>query len=163
MRVFTKTLLVVLLAVTSFLAVQTAWAEKPNPPESDWDTVYGEITAIDRENSTITIGETVIKGFPFGYLEREILETTDVFGDDFSIDVGDCAEVEYAAVDCEVPKNIAVALKSYCECEACENKYEDWYEINIVLRDDDFYPVDKSRHGDDSDKNRHRNEPSNNG
>jgi hypothetical protein len=161
MRNSTKTLLVVLLTLMSFLAVQTAWAEKPNPPESEWKTVSGKITAIDPDNSTITIDYgTVIKGFPFGYLEREIVETTDVFGDDFAIDVGDCAEVAYATVDCrcdEGSKKIAVALNRYCECEACENKYEDWSEINIVLRDDDFYPVDKSRHGDDSDHNRHRN------
>ena len=86
MRNSTKTLLVVLLTLMSFLTLQTAWAERPDPAESDWLTASGEITDIDRDNSTITIDdETVIKGFPFGYLEREM---------DVEFAVGDCVEVE---------------------------------------------------------------------
>ena len=146
------TVLAVLLTIMSFSSVQTVWAEKPDPPESDWLTASGEITAIDPDNSTITIDGIVIKGFPFGYLEREMAV---VFGEDFVIEVGDCVEVEYAIVVCrcsEGSKNIAVALNRYCH--ACE---DNCYEDSIVLRDDDFYPVDKSRHGEDSDQNKNRN------
>jgi len=69
-----KTLLAVLLTVMSFSAVQTVWAE-----DDGWLTVTGTIIAEDREISTITIegekGEIVIKGFPFGYFEREMAVT----------------------------------------------------------------------------------------
>ena len=34
--------------------------------------ISGEITDIDRDNSTISIDEIVIKGFSFGYLENEM-------------------------------------------------------------------------------------------
>ena len=112
MRQSIKTLLAVLLTVMSFSAVQTVWAE-----DDGWLTVTGTIIAEDREISTITIegekGEIVIKGFPFGYLEREMVVE---FGENFVIAVGDCVEVEYAIVVCrcsEGSKNIAVALNSY--------------------------------------------------
>ena len=117
MRHSIKLLLAVVLTVMSFLAVQAVWAEKPNPPESDWLTVSGVIVEIERDISTITIddgeNEIVIKGFPFGYLEREMAVD---FGYDFVIAVGDCVEVEYAIVvfRCsEGSKNISVALNSY--------------------------------------------------
>ena len=122
-------------------------------------TVTGTIFAIDREISTTTIEEDeedklIIAGFPFGYLEREIAV-------DFA--VGDCVTVEYAIVFCrcaERSKNIAVALNSYCvatiegECDG-----EDCYKDGILFRDDDFYPVDKSRHGDDDDHHHHHKHP----
>ena len=156
MRHSIQMLLAVLLTVMSFLAVQTVWAEKPDPPESEWLNASGEIVEIERDISTITIDDgekiIVIKGFPFGYLERKM---ADVFGDDFVIMVGDCVEVEYAIVVCrcdEGIKNIAVALNNYClDCHRA-----DCYGGSIQIRDDDFYPVDKSRYGDGSDQNHQR-------
>ena len=152
MRHSIKMLLAVLLTVMSFLAVQTAWAENPDLLESEPLIASGVITDIDPENSIITIGEIEIKGFPFGYLEREM---------DVEFAVGDCVEVEYAIVVCrcsEGSKNIAVALNSYCEATiegGCE--YIDYcFDDRIVLRDEDFYPVDKSRYGDEGDENRLR-------
>ena len=146
MRHSIKMLLAVLLTVMSFLAVQTVWAENPDLPESEPLIASGVIIDIDPENSIITIGEIEIKGFPFGYLEREM---------DVEFAVGDCVEVEYAIVVCrcsEGSKNIAVALNSYCR--GCFE--DDCYVDSIVLRDEDFYPVDKSRYGDEGDENRLR-------
>ena len=167
MRHSNKTLLFVLLTVMSFLAVQTVWAQ-----DGDWFTVTGTIIAIDRDISTITIeddGENkiIIAGFPFGYLERELGDN--LGDDDFFINLGDCVTVVYAVVLCkckDLPptKNIAIALTFYCdECggESVNNCYDD--EEGIVFRDDDLYPVDKSRHGDDSDQNQHRVNNSGNG
>ena len=155
MRHSIKMLLAVVLTVMSFLAVQTVWAQ-----EDIWPVVSGIVTEIDRDDSTITIsedGETigvVIAGFPFGYLEREL---------DIEIMLGDCVTVEYAVVLCKcdemVYKNIAVALTGYCEeCPGgVAGIVESCSVDRIVLRDDDFYPVDKSRYGDEGDESRHRN------
>ena len=152
MRHSIKMTLALVLTVMSFSAVQTVWAE-----DGEWLTVTGTIFAIDRDSSTITIeddggNKVIIAGFPFGYLEREMV---------VEFAVGDCVAVEYAIVVCrcsEGSKNIAVALNSYCEatieggCVDIDYCFDD----RIVLRDEDFYPVDKSRHGDDSGKHQHR-------
>ena len=154
MRHSTKTLLVVLLTVMSFSAVQTVWAE-----DGGW-FVTGVIDKIEPEISTITIIDSAklepisITGFPFGYLEREL---------DIVFVEGNCVTVEYAIVTCSrnvpVSKYIAVALIKYCENENCDG--DDCYEDRIVLRDDDFYPVDKSRNGDDDDHYHNQNRPGN--
>jgi hypothetical protein len=82
------------------------------------------------------------------YLESEL---------DIEIKEGDCVTVEYAVVVCKTgTKNIAVALTRYCD--GCEDVC---YEDGIVLRDDDFYPVDKSRNADDDDHYHHQNRPGN--
>ena len=107
MRHSIKMILALVLAVMSFSVVQIVWAE-----DGDWLTVTGTIFAIDRDSSTITIeydggNKVIIAGFPFGYLEREMV---------VEFAVGDCVTVEYAIVVCrcsEGSKNIAVALNSY--------------------------------------------------
>ena len=160
MRHSIKMILAVVLTVMSFSVVTTVWAE-----EDGWLTVTGTIFAIDREISTITIEEDegdklLIAGFPFGYLEREMA---------VEFAVGDCVTVEYAIVVCrcsEGSKNIAVALNSYCVAtgeDACDGEYccAECYDGSIVLRDDDFYPVDKSRNDDDDDHYHHQNRPGN--
>jgi hypothetical protein len=148
-----KMVLVVVLAVMSFATVQTVWANE----EVLWPDASGEVIGIDRDLSTIVILdidsglEVTVAGFPFGYLEREL---------DIQIELEDCVTVDYAAVFCKcdemVYKNIAVALTGYCEeCPGSEEM--DSCDVdNIVLRDDDFYPVDKSRYGDDSTQHRGR-------
>ena len=152
MRHSIKMMLAVVLTVMSFSAVQTVWAE-----DDGWLTVTGTIFAIDREVSTITIedddgSKVIIAGFPFGYLEREMA---------VEFAVGDCVAVEYAIVVCrcsEGSKNIAVALNSYCEATieggCVDGDY--CYDDPIVLRDEDFYPLDKSRYGDDSAQEKRR-------
>lgn len=154
MRHSTKTLLVVLLTVMSFATVQTGWANE----EVLWPDASGEVVGIYRDLSTIVILdidsglEVTVAGFPFGYLEREL---------DIQIEEGDCVTVDYAAVLCKcdemIYKNFAVALTGYCE-ECPGSEAMDSCDVdNIVLRDDDFYPVDKSRYGDEGDESRHRN------
>ena len=157
MRHSIKMLLAVLLTVMSFSAVQTVWAQ-----EDIWPVVSGEIVGIQEEISTITIddggGEIVIAGFPFGYLEREL---------GIEIMIGDCVTVYYAVVLCKcdemVYKNIAIALTGYCkECPgSMAGIVESCSVDSIVLRDDDFYPVDKSRNDDDDDHYHHQNRPGN--
>ena len=157
MRHSIKMTLALVLTVMSFSAVQTVWAE-----DDGWLTVTGTIFAIDREISTITIEEdegdkVIIAGFPFGYLEREMA---------VEFAVGDCVAVEYAIVVCrcsEGSKNIAVALNSYCEAtiEGGCGDMDYCYADRIVLRDEDFYPVDKSRYGDDDDHHHHHKLPGN--
>jgi len=160
MRHSIKMMLALLLTVMSFSAVQAVWAGGPEPTK--WLTVTGTIFAIDRDSSTITIedekgNKVIIAGFPFGYLEREMA---------VEFAVGDCVAVEYAIVVCrclEGSKNIAVALDSYCEA-TIEGGCVDMdycYAVRIELRDEDFYPVDKSRHGDDDDHYHHQNRPGN--
>ena len=154
MRHSIKLLLAVVLTVMSFSVVQTVWAE-----DDGW-FVTGVIDKIEPEISTITIidRDTLepisITGFPFGYLEREL---------DIVFVEGNCVTVEYAIVICSrnvpVSKYIAVALISYCGNEDCDG--DNCYEDGIALRDDDFYPVDKSRNDDDDDHYHHQNRPGN--
>ena len=154
MRHSTKTLLVVLLTVLSFAAVQAVWAYE----EVSWPDASGEVVGIDRDLSTIVIhdfdseSDVTVAGFPFGYLEREL---------DIQIELEDCVTVEYAAVLCKcdemIYKNIAVALTGYCEKCSGSEVMDSCDVDNIVLRDEDFYPVDKSRYGDEGDEYRHRN------
>jgi len=149
MRHSIKMLLAVVLTVMSLAVVQTVWAE-----DEGW-FVTGEISKIEPEISTITIIDSQtsepisITGFPFGYLEREL---------DIVFVEGNCVTVEYAIVICSrnvpVSKYIAVALVRYCENGGCDG--DNCHDYNMVLRDDDFYPVDKSRFGDDNAQNHNR-------
>ena len=162
MRHSIKTLLVVLLTVMSFSVVQGVRAGGPEPDKLL--IAEGAIVEIDREVSTIKIdtnsGVIEITGFPFGYLEREMAVE---FGEDFAMAVGDCVEVEYAIVFCRCTdgsKNIAVELKSYCQAtieDGCvDMDMEYCLSDSVVLRDEDFYPVDKSRNDDDDDHHHHQ-------
>jgi len=161
MRHSIKLLLAVVLTVMSFLAVQAVWAERPEVLE--WSTVEGIIEHIYPEDSTIVIKDEgdilyTITGFPFGYLENEL---DSYFESELDIEIKkyDCVTVKYAEVRCKtVYKYIAVALTRYCEdCEVvC---YED--VDGILLRDEDLYPVDKSRNDDDDDHYHHQNRPGN--
>lgn len=153
MRHFTKMVLAVLLTFIILSAGQTVRAGGPEIAE--WPLyVSGTVFQIDPENSTIVIydGETyyTITGFPFGYLEREL---DSYFESESATEINkeDCVTVEYALVVCKTgTKYIAVALTGYCEaCVEGEFCYED--DEGIVLRDEEFYPVDKSENSDDSD------------
>jgi hypothetical protein len=169
MRHSSKMVLAVVLTVIMFSAVQVARA---GGPEIDKLLIAeGAIKEIDREVSTIKIdtnsGVIEITGFPFGYLEREMAVE---FGEDFAMAVGDCVEVEYALVFCRCTdgsKNIAVELKSYCQAtieDGCvDMDMEYCLSDSVVLRDEDFYPMDKSRNDDDSDHNHYHKHPDSDG
>ena len=162
MRNSTKTLLAALLTLLSFSAVQTGLAG--GPEITDWLDVSGEIDRVYPEDSTIVIINDddglpyTITGFPFGYLEKEL---DSYFESESATEIKeeDCVTVDYAVVVCKTgTKNIAVALTSYCEgCVEGEFCYED--DEGIVLRDEDFYPVDKSENSDDSDHYHNHNHP----
>lgn len=164
MRHSIKMVLAVLLTVIMFSAVQVARAG--GPEIENWLDISGTIDQIYPKDSTIVIISDydnlpyTITGFPFGYLENEL---DSYFESELAIEIkkGDCVTIDYAVVVCKAgTKNIAVALTRYCE--DCGNVcYED--DEGFVLRDEDFYPVDKSRNDDDSDHYHHHKHPDSDG
>jgi len=123
-----RTLIVVLLAVVSFVGVQTAIA--------DDITVTGEIIEADRLFSTIVIedenGDLVaIQGFPFHNLEvqlEEELDPLDSDADGITIEEDDCVTVVYS--EKELASGGVVnkweSLLLYCEeCTETEPCFEE--------------------------------------
>ena len=124
-----KTLLVVLVAIMSFAAVQAA--------QADEFFITGEIIAADRYLSTIVIasdkdGESVaIQGFPFHNLELQLdeeLDPLDPDADGITIETGDCVAIWYDKNELKSGDvvNKWESLTAYCEeCTVTETCFED--------------------------------------
>ncbi|MDH3328043.1 MAG: hypothetical protein OEM01_02300 [Desulfobulbaceae bacterium] len=71
MKISIREMLVLWAIIPSLVTVSPVWAVGG---KSCNVTVKGEITAIDYDYNTITVGETTVHGIPFDYLDRENID-----------------------------------------------------------------------------------------